>query len=229
MMSWVPDLPGVKRNEFHNNRVWADSMHRKAGNLPLVLINSYQWTSKYMFYAGQPALSLNTPYYRRNNFNLWPVEDSLIGKPIYLGVPQELDFYKKIFATYQWTYPREGVVDHYYSFSRVLFTDITSHILQDRTLQLRTRVTSTDDYTVLFQQPQYSQTPIWLVLYQHDDIIAFINTGATVRRLTENNLQLTINISYDFKPGAYNARLCIGSCVQGFPSINSTEFGFTVH
>jgi hypothetical protein len=101
--------------------------------------------------------------------------------------------------------------------------------LQNRTLQLKTCVTSTEDYAALFQQPRYSQTPIWLVLYQNDDIIAFINTGTTVRRLTGNNLQLTINISYDFKPGDYSARICIGSCVQGFPSINSTELSFTVH
>lgn len=229
MTKWVPNLPGVERNEIHNNHGWVDSMYQKSEGLPLVLINSYQWASKYMFYSGQPALSLNTPYYRRNNFNLWPIEDSLIGKPVYLVVPQPHDGYRNLFANQQWNYPEAGRVDHYYSFSRVLFTDITSHILQDRTLQLKTRVTCTEDYTALFRQPRYAQTPIWLALYRNDGIVAFINTGATVSGLTGNNLQLTINISYDFKPGEYNARLCIGSSVEGFPSINSTEFGFTVN
>jgi 4-amino-4-deoxy-L-arabinose transferase and related glycosyltransferases of PMT family len=226
---WVPDLPGAKRTEFHNNQVWADSMRAKTQGLPLVLINSYQWASKYMFYGGQTAFSLNTPYYRRNNFNVWPIEDSLIGKPVYLVVPQDHDFYKDVFGNQQWNFPNGGRVDHFYSFSRVLFTDITSHILQNRTLQLKTKVTCPEDYAALFRQPPYAQTPIWLALYRNNDIVAFINTGASVNSLTGNNLQLTINISYDFKPGEYSARLCIGSCVEGFPSINSTEFAFTVY
>lgn len=229
MMSWVPAIPGLERNEFHNNHVWTNEVHQKAKQLPVVFINSYQQASKYWFYTGVPALSLNSPYYRRNNFNLWPVEDSLIGKPVYLVVPGSNDFYQKIFRTNKWTFPKSGVVNNYFSFSRVLFTDITSHILQDRTIQLITRVTSTEDYTAMFSSGPYAQTPIWLVLYQHDNLIGFVNTGNTVRRLTGNNLQLTINISYNLEPGEYSARICIGSCVPGFPSINSTEFSFRVH
>lgn len=229
MMWWIPAVSGIAKNEFHNNHVRANAIHQKAGPLPVVIINSYQHASKYWFYTGIPAFSLNSPYYRRNNYNLWPIEDSLIGKPVYLVVPKDYSYYETIFNTYKWTYPADGVVDRYYSFSRVLFTDITSHILQERTIQLITKVTSTRAYTDLFQRPAYSQTPIWLVLYQDDNIIAFVNTGTTVRKLTGDNLQLTINISYVFEPGDYTARICIGSCVQGFPSINSTEFAFTVH
>jgi hypothetical protein len=229
LMSWVPSIPGIERNEFHNNHVWTNEVHQKAKQLPVVFINSYQKASKYWFYTGVPALSLNSPYYRRNNYNLWPVEDSLIGKPVYLVVPDSNAFYQKIFSTYKWAYPQTGVVKSYFSFSRVLFTDITSHILQDRTIQLITKVTSTEDYTAMFSREPYAQTPIWLVLYQNDKLVSFVNTGTTVRRLTGNDLQLTINISYSLDPGDYSARICIGSCVPGFPSINSTEFAFTVH
>ena len=82
IMSWFPPIPWIKRNEFHGNRKWTTEMHKKAGNLPVVFIDTYQKASKYWFYSGMPAFSLNSPYYRRNNFNMWPVEDSLMGKTV---------------------------------------------------------------------------------------------------------------------------------------------------
>jgi hypothetical protein len=45
-----------------------------------VWLNSYQRASKYAFYSGQPTHSLNFYRERRNNYNFWPIEDSMQGK-----------------------------------------------------------------------------------------------------------------------------------------------------
>lgn len=228
LMSWFPSVSWIHRNEWHGNKVWTGNLHQKAGSLPVVFVDTYQQASKYWFYTGTPAFSLNSAYYRRNNFNMWPIEDSLIGKAVYLEAPDNNDFYKKLFRPHAWIFPKDGVAPHFFSFSRVLFSNVKNAVLQERTVQLNTMVTTPAYYHTLFQQPAYSATPIWLVLYQNDDVKAFINTGATVKRLTGDHLQLTINISYALPAGDYTARLCIGSCVQGFPTINSTEFEFNV-
>jgi len=228
IMAWFPTLPWIKRNEFHGNRKWTTDMHSKAGNLPVVFIDTYQKASKYWFYSGVPAFSLNSPYYRRNNFNMWPVEDSLIGKPVYMDVPDNNDYFKKLFLPHGWPFPQDGVQQGFYSFSRVLFTRIKCAVIEKGTVQINTNVSIPDNYIAYFQQPAYTQTPIWLVLYEDGDAKTLINTGATVRTLTGNSLKLTINIPGDVAPDVYSARLCIGSVLPGFPTINSTEFELCV-
>lgn len=51
--------------------------------VPIVFNNSYQRASKTWFYTGHETYSLNNYRDRRNNYNFWPIEDSLLGKPVY--------------------------------------------------------------------------------------------------------------------------------------------------
>ncbi|MGN6419759.1 MAG: ArnT family glycosyltransferase, partial [Pseudobacter sp.] len=71
-----------KADEVHGNKVWVKAVEEKAAGLPVVFINSYQRASKYWFYAQRPTYSLNGVDYRRNNYNFWPVEDSMMGKKV---------------------------------------------------------------------------------------------------------------------------------------------------
>jgi hypothetical protein len=224
IMSWFPPVPWIKRNEFHGNRERTTDVHKKAGNLPVVYINTYQQASKYWFYTGRLAFSMNSPYYRRNNFNMWPIEDSLIGKAVYIEAPEDNDYFRRIFKPYGWPFPHDGVQPGYYSFSRVLFSRIHCSVSQGNTLQLKTQVSIPENYMALFQQPAYSETPIWLAVYEDGDVKTFINTSATVKKLTGKNLRLTVTIPYMLAAGGYTGRLCIGSILPGFPTINSTEF-----
>jgi len=224
IMAWFPPVSWIKRNEFHGNREWTTEMYKKAAGLPVVFIDTYQRASKYWFYTGRPAFSLNSPYYRRNNFNMWPVEDSLIGKAVYMDVPEDNEYLKRIFTPYGWPFPQDGIYHGYYSFSRVLFSSTHCAVSQGHTLQLKATVSIPENYKALFQQPAYSETPIWLAVYEDGDVKTFINTSATIKKLTGKNLQLSVNIPYMLAAGAYTGRLCIGTILPGFPTINSTEF-----
>ncbi len=121
-------------------------------------------------------------------------------------------------------FPQGGIQQGFYSFSRVLFSDIECSSLQKGSIRISTKVSIPNNYLNFFQQPAYSETPIWLVLYEDGDVKSLINTGTTVRRLTGASLGLTVNVPEDVTPGKYIARLCIGTVLPGFPSINSTEF-----
>lgn len=68
---------------YHAWKDWPQQLRQKTKDLPIVFSNSYQRASKYWFYSGQPTYSLNHYRERKNNYNLWPVEDSMLGKPIY--------------------------------------------------------------------------------------------------------------------------------------------------
>ncbi|WP_166437048.1 ArnT family glycosyltransferase [Niastella caeni] len=228
IMSWFPPVSWIKRNEFHGNREWATEMKQKASSLPIVFINTYQRASKFWFYTGKPAFSMNSPYYRRNNFNMWPIEDSLISKTVYMIVPGNSNYFQQLFKPFGWPFPHDGVQHGFYSFSRVLFSNINCSLSPGRTLQLSTKVAVPENYRALFQQPAYSETPIWLVLYEDGDVKTFINTGIVVKKLTSNAMTLTVNIPSGLAAGEYNARLCIGTVIPGFPTINSTEFNLYV-
>ncbi|WP_298708747.1 hypothetical protein, partial [Chitinophaga sp.] len=79
-------LPGVRiRPEIHHNREWTAVVKEQAAGRPVVFLNSYQKPSKYMFYQGESAYSLNTIKNRRSQYNFWPMEEGLWGKNVWLS------------------------------------------------------------------------------------------------------------------------------------------------
>ena len=82
----IADVLPVKpiQQRYHAWKEWPAIMKEKTKALPVVFSNSYQRASKYWFYSGQMTYSQNLYRERRNNYNFWPVEDSMLGKPVYL-------------------------------------------------------------------------------------------------------------------------------------------------
>lgn len=82
----IVDILPIKeiRNRYHAWSAWPEQMNKKTKGLPIVFSNSYQRASKYWFYSGQMTYSQNWYRERKNNYNFWPIEDSLLGKPVYL-------------------------------------------------------------------------------------------------------------------------------------------------
>ncbi len=117
MLPVVPRASWIRKDEFHNNKDWVNEIRDRAQGLPVVFIGTYQKASKYWFYSQRPALSMNNIEYRRNNYNYWPIEDSLIGRRVmvvgnYDGLTQLERFEKSANLA-------SHVYAPYYSFSRV--------------------------------------------------------------------------------------------------------------
>jgi hypothetical protein len=211
---------------MHGNNEWTLKLKKEAGGLPIVFLNTYQRASKYWFYQQEPSFSLNTPFYRRNNFNLWSLEDSLIGKPVYLSVPLTDTYFKNFFRKQRWNYPRSNRVDNYFSFSRVLFKKVKVRITNTSKVFITATLTTPASYLDYFQHTPYSRTPVWLAIYEDGDVKELVNTGTTVQEITAACQQLNFSIPYHFTSGKYTARFCIGSYIPGYPSVNSS--GFTI-
>jgi hypothetical protein len=71
------------KTRYHTWEDWPADMKQCTHGLPVVFSNSYQRASKYWFYTGQLTYSQNAYTGRTNNYNYWPIEDSLLGKPVY--------------------------------------------------------------------------------------------------------------------------------------------------
>lgn len=101
----VPFLKHLPKDEFHYNKVWTKAIKDKANGLPVVFTNSYQRASKYWFYTGDTAFSLNTHLYRRSNYNFWPLEMQLQNRNVFIvgskgtaGLSQDLQGGNKTFS-----------------------------------------------------------------------------------------------------------------------------------
>ncbi len=118
MMIDIAPLKFIKKDEFHRTGEWANAIKDKAAGRPVVFINSYQRASQYWFYTGDSSFSLNNIYYRRSNYNFWPLEAQLQGREVLVVSPDNWNYFtdtvkntrKLIGAT---------VVDPYFSFSQV--------------------------------------------------------------------------------------------------------------
>jgi hypothetical protein len=116
-----PFVNNLPKDEFHKNKVWAMDIKEKAGGLPVVFTNSYQRASKYWFYTGDTAFSLNTHLYRRSNYNFWPLEMQLQNKNVFIvgskgsaGLTHDLQSGNKAFST--------DTIQHFSSYSQVILS-----------------------------------------------------------------------------------------------------------
>ena len=85
-----------------------------------------------------------------------------------------------------------------------------------------------ETYLDYFRRSPYSHTPVWLAIYEDGDVKELINTGTTVQEITSAYQTLHFIIPHHFASGKHTARLCIGSYIPGYPSVNSSGFTISV-
>lgn len=82
VVDFIPQLKQI-RPEFHGWDDWAEQIKDFADGRPVIFANSYQRASKYAFYSGgEVSHSANNYFYRKNQYDLWPIEEALQGKPV---------------------------------------------------------------------------------------------------------------------------------------------------
>ena len=86
------------KKEYHNSKNWANEISKIAGNRPVIFTNSYQKPSKYTFYTGKFAHSLNSLAYRKTQYDIWDFEEKVHDKEV-LYVPHFMTDYLKTILT----------------------------------------------------------------------------------------------------------------------------------
>jgi len=82
-------IPDNVSHRFHNKEAYYLQIQEEAGDRPVVFTSSFQQPSLYMFFTGKPAFTRNNYRYRKNQYDLWPIEADLQGKEVlYLPAPR---------------------------------------------------------------------------------------------------------------------------------------------
>jgi hypothetical protein len=69
---------------YYGFKDWTYAVKQKAGNAYVVMIEGFQNPSKYNYYTNSlKCFAYDTRYYRRTQFDIWPMEDSLQHKKVY--------------------------------------------------------------------------------------------------------------------------------------------------
>ncbi|MGI4751253.1 MAG: glycosyltransferase family 39 protein [Janthinobacterium lividum] len=81
---------GIIKSYFGNPE-WAEKIHQKAGNAYVIFPDNFQNPAWYSYYTNSlKGFSYDSRFYRRTQFDIWPVEDSLQQKRIYYVPDQPL-------------------------------------------------------------------------------------------------------------------------------------------
>ena len=81
---------GVVKSYFGNPE-WANSIQQKAGNAYVIFPDNFQNPSWYSYYTNSlKGFSYDSRFYRRTQFDIWPIEDSLQQKRIYFVTDEPL-------------------------------------------------------------------------------------------------------------------------------------------
>ena len=71
--------------DYYGSKQWADQLSAKATDKPVFFLDAFQEPSKYNFYTNTTnAFGYNSRNYRKTQYDVWPLEDSLINKRICL-------------------------------------------------------------------------------------------------------------------------------------------------
>ena len=227
----IADILPVKeiQQRFHAWKNWPAAMKEKTKGLPVVFSNSYQRASKYWFYSGQMTLSQNLYNERRNNYNFWPIENELIGKPVYFLDIYDLKRFPDSLKT------PIGYVGYRYDSSFLSFGTFhmpfsAQHkIHQGDSLHLYyggMPMPGTSQLYYLYRHPQ-SLYSTRLVFFQGKKIITEVPVSIDIYGISEKLLHLSLSLKPDLPKGHY--QMMFTFAVPGYnPTHSSDKIKLTV-
>jgi hypothetical protein len=229
LISPVKPIKSLNTNEFEQNRAWAQKIRSASDGLPVVFISSYQKAAKYWFYGGIPSFSLNTPFYRRSNYNFWPIEQSLQGKKVYVVYQYDPDLFKDSIQTSAGLL-RGKRIDSFYSFSGVRLVTIG---------QLRLTTENKITATIKIINPTSGfhgsgwntdafHSAIVLQLFSNEKLIASYDLQLLPSTTDTTVVKATTTGIVKLPPGKYVAKFGISTCLPGYYTLNSTSLKITL-
>lgn len=173
---------------YHAWEHWPQQLASKTKPYPVVFNNSYQRASKYWFYSGQMTYSLNKFDDRRNNYNFWPVEDSLLGKPVYIfdiyGVESFPDSVKAPLFTVGYRFDSS-----FLSFAKIQFRSKDYRIKTGDSLQIHFTLNVPEHYLTFLQSHPGVDEKIAIVIFKNRDRLNIIEAPFSLQQVIRNNIR----------------------------------------
>ncbi|MEI2739244.1 MAG: glycosyltransferase family 39 protein [Chitinophagaceae bacterium] len=221
----IEDILPVKeiRQRYHSWKEWPAIMKERTKGLPVVFSNSYQRASKYWFYSGQVTLSQNLYKERRNNYNFWPIENEMIGKPVYFLDIYDLKNFPDSLKT------PIGYVGYRYDSSFLSFGTVNIP------LNAKHRIHSGDSLRVYYggipmpgttqlsylaKYPQ-SQYGVHLVFFQGKTIISEVPVSIDMNEMTRKTYRYYFTLTPALPKGRY--QMMLSFAVPGYNPTHNSE------
>jgi len=215
------------RDRYHAWEGWPREMRKRTHGLPVVFSNSYQRASKYWFYSGQTTFSQNWYVNGRNNYNFWPIEDSMLGKPYYFLDKHVMSRFTDSLKT------PIGWVGYRYDSSLVSFVKVNIvvdeknvHVQQGKPLLLHCRFEIPAHYSEFIRSHNNFNDTTRIGLFDKKGWIKEIPTSLTIKEMNEKK-QETISVDPALPKGKYYFRFTI-KCGQNNSTHNSDKIELKV-
>lgn len=212
----------LPKDEFHQNKKWAAEIKSYAGTLPVVFTNSYQRASKYWFYSGDTSFSLNTFRYRRNGFNLWPLDERLQKKKIMLIGSEDdksmIDQFTSAKMNHSFT-----KIDSFFSNSQIIIN--ASSLQIDESDSLHCKITIQNPQQLMKENANFEHF-LSLILYPNDRSSPIVIK--TNQMIHGDNYKINLSVLMPkLKDGQYNIRFGLDNSYPE-PTINSRAYPLKV-
>ncbi len=203
--------PGVEiRPEIHHNREWAAALQEKAGNRPVVFLNSYQLPSKYMFYSKDGlSYSINSRYSRRSQYNFWDTETQLWGKEVMIAFQpswEQLPVTDSVrTAKGTWEY---YIQPQYYSYSLLrlipALTKVKAHPGEHMTFVLKVR----NGYDRPLPADTMHEAVLGYAFVNKRDGLPAVKSDISMFKALERHI-IRMEVIMPEKPGTYQLKFCV--------------------
>ncbi|MCK7558204.1 glycosyltransferase family 39 protein [Chitinophaga sedimenti] len=215
-------MPDVHvRPELHYNTEWAQAIKKQAGDKPVVFLNSYQAPSKYMFYAGGEAYSLNSVNNRRSQYNYWHLEEPIWNKPVLLAGGSRPYFQqpKDSFESAKGKIYFEDFAP-YVSYSLVQFAQAETKVTARPGQQLQFRLGWQSDYRVALPFPAERPAMLGYAIMGPEKYFDTVRTSLSLEQaLTRDSVD--IQVKAPETPGSYRLKYCV--YVPGLPPTHNSQ------
>lgn len=216
---------GAIVERYHAWKGWPQELKGRTKGLDVVFNNNYQRASKYWFYTGQMTYSLNKFDDRRNNYNFLPVEDSLLGKPVYILDIYELHRFRDSVQTplYHVGYAFDS---SYNSFAKIIFSAKEQVMVSGDSLKIDFAVDVPSHYqTYLTEHPQINPK-IALALFEERDIVKYIELPFLLQDVVQKGIH-SVTVFPALAKGEYFMRFGVMSD-SGLYSHNSEKIRLVI-
>ncbi|HVZ57334.1 MAG TPA: glycosyltransferase family 39 protein [Chitinophagaceae bacterium] len=224
----VDFLPvAVIRERYHSWQLWPAEMKQLTHGLPVVFDNSYQRASQYWYHTGQPAYSLNGYRGRKNNYDFWPVEDSLLGRPVYRLDTEHPEAFAQALST---PLGRLGyrLDTAFVSLARIQLVPAqrTFRVHAGATLALAFSPRTPVTHRAFLQNHPGLPIRLWLAVFNHQGWVRDIALPLRENQLITPSAD-TVRVVLDLPRGSYQARLALQAGTDQ-PTHNSEKMTLTV-
>lgn len=211
--------PPVNLNfRYQYYEAWADAIKKKAGDRPVVFMNSYQTPSIYSFYTGDASHSINTCLSPGNQYDFYG-SSQFDGKDVIV-----INGFKEMFVdsvVVQGEPIALGIIEDYRSFQGIWLTpSLEDNYPANSEEELNVAINNRLDYTPDFSPRRNGNEPIIAYNWIDEQGNMEVKFSFTVLRQEDVDTSIKLRFKTPDKPGKYKLAIGISSYTY-YPIRNS--------